>query len=127
MATRIASCGAEEKPISCGRKARRAKGTSRIELVLMNTQRLSKRRSLQVTGRDLVPSKDHSGALVTIIDRSTSFTASKQINNESSQTATEATSELLRPFKGASLIITADNGKEFAYHDKMTKVPGAQV
>ncbi len=43
------------------------------------------------------------------------------------QTVTDATIELLRPFKGAVLTITADNGKEFAYHEKMTEALGAKV
>jgi len=76
---------------------------------------------------DLVIGKGHSGALVTIVERATSFTVSKQINNKSAQTVTDATIELLRPFEGAVLTITADNGKEFAYHEKMTKALGAKV
>jgi IS30 family transposase len=76
---------------------------------------------------DLVIGKGHSGALVTIVDRATSFTVSKRINNKMAQTVTDATIELLKPFKGAVLTITADNGKEFAYHEKITAALGAQV
>ena len=71
--------------------------------------------------------KGHSGALVTIVDRATSLTVSKRINNKMAQTVTDATIDLLRPFKGAVLTITADNGKEFAYHEQMTEALGAQV
>ena len=76
---------------------------------------------------DLVIGQGHSGALVTIVDRATSFTVSKRINNKMAQTVTDATIDLLRPFKGAVLTITADNGKEFAYHEQMTEALGAQV
>jgi IS30 family transposase len=76
---------------------------------------------------DLVIGKGHSGALVTIVDRATSFTVSKRINNKMAQTVTDVTIELLKPFKGAVLTITADNGKEFAYHEQMTKALGAAV
>jgi IS30 family transposase len=76
---------------------------------------------------DLVIGKGHSGALVTIVDRATSFTVSKRINNKKAQTVTDATIDLLKPFKGAVFTITADNGKEFAYHEQMTKALGAQV
>ena len=76
---------------------------------------------------DLVIGKGHSGALVTIVDRATSFTVSKRINNKMAQTVTDATIDLLRPFKGAVLTITADNGKEFAFHEQMTEALGAQV
>jgi IS30 family transposase len=42
-------------------------------------------------------------------------------------TVTDATIELLKPFNRAVLTITADNGKEFSYHEKMTKSLGAAV
>lgn len=76
---------------------------------------------------DLVIGKGHSGALVTVVERSTSFTVSKRINNKTAQAVTAATIELLLPFKSAVLTITADNGKEFAYHEQMTAALGAQV
>jgi IS30 family transposase len=40
---------------------------------------------------------------------------------------TAATIPLLAPFKGAVLTITADNGKEFAYHEQMTKALQCEV
>jgi len=70
---------------------------------------------------DLVIGKGHSGALVTIVERKTSFTVSTQIDDKSAKTVTAATIALLAPFKGAVLTITADNGKEFAYHEQMTE------
>ncbi len=76
---------------------------------------------------DLIIGKGHSGALVTIVERATSFTVSKRINNKSAEAVTAATLELLKPFKGAVHTITADNGKEFAYHEEMTKSLGANV
>jgi len=76
---------------------------------------------------DLVIGKGHSGALVTIVERGTSFTVSKRINNKLAETVTAATIALLTPYKEAVLTITADNGKEFAYHEKITKALGAQV
>jgi IS30 family transposase len=70
---------------------------------------------------DLVIGKGHSGALVTIVERKTSFTVSTRVDDKSAKTVTAATIALLAPFKGAVLTITADNGKEFAYHGKMTE------
>ena len=70
---------------------------------------------------DLVIGKGHSGALVTIVERKTSFTVSTRVDDKSAKTVTAATIALLAPFKGAVLTITADNGKEFAYHEKMTE------
>jgi len=70
---------------------------------------------------DLVIGKGHSGALVRIVERKTSFTVSTRVDDTSAKTVTAATIALLAPFKGAVLTITADNGKEFAYHEKMTE------
>jgi len=76
---------------------------------------------------DLVIGKGHSGALVTIVERRTSFTVSTRIDDKSAETVTNATIALLKPFKDAVLTITADNGKEFAYHEKITKKLEAPV
>jgi IS30 family transposase len=70
---------------------------------------------------DLIIGKGHSGALVTIVERKTSFTVSTRVDDKSAKTVTAATIALLAPFKGAVLTITADNGKEFAYHERMTE------
>jgi IS30 family transposase len=40
---------------------------------------------------------------------------------------TEATIKLLKPYKGALHTITADNVKEFAYHERLTNELGAAV
>ena len=69
---------------------------------------------------DLIIGKGHSGALVTIVERVTRFTVSKRINDKSAKTVTAATIALLAPYKEAAHTITADNGKEFAYHEQMT-------
>ena len=70
---------------------------------------------------DLVIGKGHSGALVTIVERQTRFTVSARIDNKSAKTLTEATIALLKPFEDAVLSIKANNGKEFAYHEEVTK------
>jgi IS30 family transposase len=70
---------------------------------------------------DLVIGKGHSGALVTIVERQTSFSVSTRVDDKSAKTVTAATIALLAPFKDAVLTITADNGKEFAYHEEIAK------
>jgi len=70
---------------------------------------------------DLVIGKGHSGALLTIVERVTSYTVTKRIFDKSARTVTDATIELLEPFKDNVLTITADNGKEFAYHKEVSK------
>lgn len=76
---------------------------------------------------DLVVGKSHSGMLVTIVERGTSFTVSRRINNKSAATVTAATISLLKPYQDAVLTITADNGKEFAYHEQIAAALDASV
>jgi IS30 family transposase len=47
---------------------------------------------------DWVIGKGHSGAIVTIVERSTHFTVSSQVNDKSADTVTAATITLLRPY-----------------------------
>lgn len=76
---------------------------------------------------DTVIGKGHSGALVTIVERVTNFTVSAQVNSKSAADVTQATIALLRPFKNVVHTITADNGKEFAYHEKISTALSADV
>ncbi len=70
---------------------------------------------------DTVIGKHHSGALVTIVERVTRFTVSVRVNRKDAQGVCAATIRLLLPFKDQVLSITSDNGKEFAYHEKIAK------
>lgn len=76
---------------------------------------------------DTVIGKGHSGALVTIVERVTKFTVSTRVNSKSAQDVTRATIALLAPFKAAVHTITADNGKEFSYHEEISKALAADV
>ena len=68
---------------------------------------------------DTVIGKNHSGALVTIVERVTLFTVSMRVKSKRAKDVTAATLALLTPFKELVRTITADNGKEFAYHEKI--------
>lgn len=76
---------------------------------------------------DTVIGKAHSGALVTIVERSTNFTVAAQVNSKSAADVTRVTIALLEPFKGSVHTITADNGKEFAYHEQISKALSTNV
>ena len=76
---------------------------------------------------DLVIGKGHNGALVTIVERKTSFTVSTRVDDKLAATVTAATIALLEPYRKSVLTITADNGKEFAYHADMKKALGCDV
>lgn len=76
---------------------------------------------------DTVIGKGHRGALVTIVERVTRFTVSKQVDRKSAAAVTEATISLLKPLKAVVHTITADNGKEFAYHERISEALEADV
>jgi IS30 family transposase len=76
---------------------------------------------------DTVIGKGHSGALVTIVERVTKFTVSAQVNSKSAANVAEATIALLKPLEEVVHTITADNGKEFAYHEKISRALSADV
>ena len=70
---------------------------------------------------DTVIGKGHSGALVTIVERKTLYTLVARVNGKRADWVTQATIQLLEPFKDRLHSITADNGKEFAYHELISK------
>ena len=76
---------------------------------------------------DTVIGKGQSGALVTIVERATRFTVSAQVESKHAAVVTDAVITLLTPYAGALHSITADNGKEFAYHERITATLGAPV
>ncbi|MDP0562120.1 MAG: hypothetical protein QS721_07240 [Candidatus Endonucleobacter sp. (ex Gigantidas childressi)] len=63
----------------------------------------------------------HSGALVAIVELVTKYTVSAQVNSKSAADVTKATISLLNPFKDIVRTITASNGKEFSYHEKISQ------
>jgi len=58
---------------------------------------------------------------VTIVERVTRFTVSQRVASKSAADVAAATITLLTPFKKLVHTITSDNGKEFAYHEKISK------
>jgi transposase, IS30 family len=70
---------------------------------------------------DTVIGKGHSGALVTIVERKTLYTLIARVYGKCAEGVTQATIKLLEPFMHRTHTITADNGKEFAYHKKITE------
>jgi len=76
---------------------------------------------------DTVIGKGHQGVLVTLVERKTLFTLAAQVNSKHAEPVTKATINLLMPFHGRVHTITADNGKEFAWHSKIAEQLDAKV
>jgi IS30 family transposase len=56
--------------------------------------------------------------LVIIAEPQTSFTG---VDEKSTKTVTAASTVLLNPFEDSVITVTADNGKEFSCHKKITE------
>jgi IS30 family transposase len=76
---------------------------------------------------DTVIGKNHQGALVTIVDRVSKFTLINKVASKHADVVTEATIFLLKPHLDKTLTITADNGKEFASHQRIKEQLSADV
>lgn len=76
---------------------------------------------------DTVIGKDHQGAWVTIVERVSKFTLIKKVDTKHAEGVTDATIALLTPHVDKTLTITADNGKEFAGHEKIKAHLDAEV
>jgi len=70
---------------------------------------------------DTIIGKDHKGAIVTLVDRKSKYTLMKIVKSKHADVVTEAIIELLNPIKHLVHTITADNGKEFSYHEQVAK------
>ena len=68
---------------------------------------------------DTVIGKNHKGALLTINDRATNLTWIELLDGKEAEPVTEKTINALKPIKEMLYTITADNGKEFAGHEKI--------
>jgi IS30 family transposase len=59
---------------------------------------------------------------VTLLERKTRFYLIKKVNSKSAKDVTQVTIKLLMLFKDHIHTITADNGREFAYHAEIVEV-----
>lgn len=75
---------------------------------------------------DTVIGKNHRQAIVTIVERVSKFSVMKKVEYKTAEAVAAATIDLLRPYKDYVLTITADRGKEFAYHEKVASALGCE-
>lgn len=68
---------------------------------------------------DMVIGKGHQGGLVTIVERKSRFTFIGQVGSKQAQEVADMTIALLKPVANQVKTITADNGKEFAQHQRV--------
>jgi IS30 family transposase len=76
---------------------------------------------------DTLTGKNSKGYLVTAVERKSKFTLVKRVPDRQSEHVAEAVINLMRPYKDNVFTITADNGKEFSLHKKISKKLKADV
>jgi transposase, IS30 family len=76
---------------------------------------------------DTIIGKDHVGAIVSMVDRTTKYTKLVLVENKTSEAVTKGIQDALEPLSDVVLTLTADNGKEFAMHEKISTLLDAQV
>ena len=68
---------------------------------------------------DTIVGKGRKGYLITIVDRKSKFTLIEKSDTKQADVTAQKIIKLLEPFKESVHTLTADNGKEFAWHEKI--------
>jgi len=76
---------------------------------------------------DTIIGRKHQGALVSLVNRKSSFTLIGKLTRKTAGQARDAATGLLGPLKDLVHTITLDNGKEFAFHDDIARKLDAKI
>jgi len=76
---------------------------------------------------DTIIGSRHQGALVSAVERTAKLTCSEAVPQKEAEIVSQTIINMLKPFKDKVLIITVDNGKEFALHKKIAQELEANV
>lgn len=71
---------------------------------------------------DTIIGRYHHQGIVTIVDRCSKFTLMKKVPSKHAEPVKQAILDLMKPIKDHTLTITSDNGKEFSYHQEISRV-----
>ncbi len=74
---------------------------------------------------DTIVGAGHSGAVVSLVDRATKYTLLRRVDRKTAAAVGAAMTGLPGPHRGAVHTVTADNGKEFADHARVSAALGA--
>ena len=76
---------------------------------------------------DTVIGKGHRGALVTLVERKSLYTAIRTVRHKTAEATREAVKKALAPHRDRVLTITYDNGREFTDHEGMASDLDAKI
>jgi transposase, IS30 family len=71
---------------------------------------------------DTVIGRYHHQGIVTLVDRHSKFTLMKKVPSKHAEPVKQAILDMMKPIAKHVLTITSDNGKEFAYHQEVSRV-----
>jgi transposase, IS30 family len=71
---------------------------------------------------DTIIGANHDGVIVSMVDRHSKFTCLIKVSNKTASSVRDGIVEKLNPIRGFVHTLTADNGKEFAYHEEVTSI-----
>ena len=75
---------------------------------------------------DTIIGKNHNGAIVTVVERKSSFILLRKLKGKNAKELAKETIRLMMPFKELVHSITSDNGTEFAKHEYIAQKLNAQ-
>jgi len=76
---------------------------------------------------DTIIGKNHKGAIVSLVDRASKYTKLILVENKCAHTVSLAIQKAMRQIKHLLKTMTADNGKEFAFHKIFAQALGVDV
>ena len=121
--------GEKYKHLRCRRKKRQKRGYNyKKRGIIPNRRDISERPKVVEEKKrvgdlemDLVIGKDHQGAILTINDRATGMVKIELLEGKTAEEVTAAALGALKGWKSFLHTITTDNGREFAWHEKIAK------
>jgi IS30 family transposase len=75
---------------------------------------------------DTIIGRYHHQGIVTLVDRHSKFTLMKKVPSKHAEPVKQAIIDLMKPIQHHVLTITSDNGKEFAYHQEISRTLNTQ-
>ena len=75
---------------------------------------------------DTIIGRYHHQGIVTLVDRHSKFTLMKKVPSKHAEPVKQAIVNMMKPIQEYVLTITSDNGKEFAYHQEISRTLNTQ-
>lgn len=102
------------------KKDRRGQIQGRVD-ISQRPEEVEKRQRVGDLEIDTIIGKDHKGAIVTINDRASGMVKLAKVESKDADIVANKTIEALNDWKPYLKTITSDNGKEFAFHQKISQ------